>query len=177
MRISIYKMTHDGDPSDMGGWGVEDCMKSDRAQEYDAVVGVGGSTYAHHTNRVVWVGVTPKKLDDITGRKGPRVTFEKFKHFGTDGPMLDEFAPNVSVIAKGKTWTQGLRSIESFKDANGVMDVEAVGQIRMFVELVERDMVSRTDDELNRILIQFPAFSDNKDHCSCQSRATNNNAC
>ena len=45
MATLVYKMTHKGDPdSELGFWGVEDCMGQVRGYGFDAVIGIGGMT-------------------------------------------------------------------------------------------------------------------------------------
>jgi hypothetical protein len=45
MRTLVYKMTHIGDPSPATGvWGDTGCMGIVRGYEFDAVVGIGGTS-------------------------------------------------------------------------------------------------------------------------------------
>jgi hypothetical protein len=54
-RVLIYKQTHPDDPGDTGVFGIHDCMKSVREQNFDAVI-------ALLSNCVSWVGLNARKV-------------------------------------------------------------------------------------------------------------------
>lgn len=60
-RVLIYKRTHIGDPNARGEFGCSDCMRQIRGYRYDAVIGIGGSSYEPRSHaidgRITWVGV------------------------------------------------------------------------------------------------------------------------
>ncbi len=98
MRIMIYKRTHTGDPSPDGVFGSSDCMGRVRARDYEAVVGVGGTSMEPRVcgiaGRVTWVGVGPYRSKSIpVGYRGPIVKFDRFALFDETGPMLASIAP------------------------------------------------------------------------------------
>jgi hypothetical protein len=95
MRTLVYKMTHIGDPCEgTGVWGDRTCMGRVRGYEYDAVIGVGG-TSAHDgiARRLVWIGIGPRIEGD---RREPRVMFEHFLYKGKEGPVLKDKAPDLA---------------------------------------------------------------------------------
>jgi hypothetical protein len=99
MRTLIYKRTHSGDPDPRTGvFGNSDCMKTVRAWNFNAVIGVGGIGPEPVKNciagKLTWVGIGPHKAGDP---RRPKVTFDHFLYYGEDGKMLSEFAP---VLAK-----------------------------------------------------------------------------
>lgn len=99
MVTLIYKMTHKGDPdSDLGCWGVEDCMGQVRSFKYDAVIGIGGhSWWTNQTSRageIIWIGLGPQKKS-VQGKRGPEVRFAHFRYFAEGEMMLNEIAPKL----------------------------------------------------------------------------------
>ena len=76
MRTLVYKMTHIGDPHPVEGkWGRTGCMGQVRGYDFDAVIGVGGTSAGDGIGgRVVWIGVGPRKTGD---QKEPVVTFDR----------------------------------------------------------------------------------------------------
>jgi hypothetical protein len=99
MHVLIYKRTHNGDPDQNGCFGIEDCMGSVRAREFDAVVGVGGIGPEARRNgiagRINWIGIGPHKVTKPS-KRGPVVTFDHFLDFGSEGPDFQEFAPTLA---------------------------------------------------------------------------------
>jgi hypothetical protein len=98
MATLVYKMTHRGDPdSDLGFWGVEDCMGQVRRYGFDAVIGIGGrSWWTNQTNRtgeIVWIGLGPETVDQ--GKRGPVLRFAHFRYFREGELMLRAIAPNL----------------------------------------------------------------------------------
>jgi hypothetical protein len=95
MRILTYKRTHTGDPASAGVFGVNDCMGSVRALEYDAVIGVGGIGAEPRSyqidGKITWVGVSPQKR--MGQWPSPLVTFNHFVLFDAGGPALAALAP------------------------------------------------------------------------------------
>ena len=72
-----------------------------RAREYEAVIGVGGTSSEPQAcgiaGRVTWVGVGARRsVDKPVGHRGPIVEFDRFKLFDETGPMLDTRAPALS---------------------------------------------------------------------------------
>jgi hypothetical protein len=99
MVTLVYKMTHKGDPdSDLGCWGVEDCMGQVRSFKFDAVIGVGGrSWWTNQTSRageIIWIGLGPQQKS-IRGKRGPDVRFAHFRYFGEGELPLRKFAPTL----------------------------------------------------------------------------------
>ncbi len=99
LRILIYKRTHIGDPNAEGVFGCHDCMRSVRAKQYDAVIGVGGVGHEPKSHgidrRITWVGVGPTR-HRIDGKNHPTVTFERFFLYEANGPALDTVAPRLA---------------------------------------------------------------------------------
>lgn len=99
MRTLIYKRTHEGDPDPATGvFGNHNCMKSVRAWNYEAVIGIGGNGPEPRSKgiaeKVTWIGIGPTK-DPGDGRE-PLVTFRKFIYFGTNGPAVADLAPRLA---------------------------------------------------------------------------------
>src|ERR1700722_17931671 len=100
-RVLIYKRTHTGDPTPEGVFGLSDCMGWVRAREFDAVIGVGGTSVEPRScgidGRVTWVGVGARRSASIpVGYRGPIVEFDRFRLFEKDGPRLDSIAPGLA---------------------------------------------------------------------------------
>jgi hypothetical protein len=97
MATLVYKMTHKGDPdSDLGIWGVEDCMGQVRDYEFDAVIGIGGRSWSNETSRmgeIVWIGLGPEMVDRTD--RGPVLRFAHFRYFREGELMLRTIAPNL----------------------------------------------------------------------------------
>lgn len=97
--VLIYKRTHKNDPRESGIFGIEDCMKSVREWNYDAVIGIGGkcpwTNDKDIAKKINWIGVTPHK-HPISFYKHKVVTFEKFCLFEEKGPYLEDVAPKLS---------------------------------------------------------------------------------
>jgi hypothetical protein len=98
MRILVYKRTHPGDPDNGGCFGAEDCMGAIRARKFDAVIGVGGigaEPQRHGIDgKLNWIGIGPRR-----GRRygrGPLLTFDQFRDFGTHGGRLISLAPSLA---------------------------------------------------------------------------------
>jgi hypothetical protein len=91
--IMIYKMTHIGDPDPkLGVWGVFDCMGSMRGWPFDAVIGIGGAYAADIANRVAWIGIGQKTIDDKSAR-GPILTFKHFLWLGNRASAIIQTFP------------------------------------------------------------------------------------
>ncbi len=99
MATLVYKMTHSGDPdSDLGCWGVSDCMGQVRGYDFDAVIGIGGlSWWTDQTSRageLIWIGLEPQPI--LGGKRGPQLTFKHFRYFRVGELMLSEIAPKLN---------------------------------------------------------------------------------
>jgi len=99
VRVLVYKRTHVGDPDARGRFGIDDCMGQDRSWHYDAVVGVGGlgaqPRWHHIARKVTWIGIGPHKTE-VVGKRGPLVTFDRFRLFDDMGPSFDDLAPTLA---------------------------------------------------------------------------------
>lgn len=99
MRTLIYKRTHPGDPDAKGRFGIHDCMGQVRTWDFEAVIGVGGigkepASYGL-ADKVNWIGIGPHKKGE-PGKRGPIVTFEHFRLFGSGGPSFSKLAPKLA---------------------------------------------------------------------------------
>lgn len=96
-RVLIYKRVHIGDPNARGEFGCSDCMGQVRGYDYDAVIGIGGSSFEPRYHRIdgkiTWVGVGPHRWPPIHPRGAPLVTFDRFVLFDSAGEKLKDFAP------------------------------------------------------------------------------------
>lgn len=99
MPTLVYKRTHNGDPDVVGRFGIRDCMGSVRSWPFDSVIGVdgqGAEAESHDIARKLnWIGVGAHKTC-VPGMDNPIVTFDRFRDFGTDGPLLESIAPNLA---------------------------------------------------------------------------------
>jgi hypothetical protein len=115
MRTLVYKRTHPHDPDEQGCFGIEDCMGSVRAREFEAVIGVGGNgpeAQSHQINgKVNWIGIGAHKHKTPRGYRGPLVTFDHFILFEDAGPDFLQLAPR---LAKRIYSTQGRCSFMHF---------------------------------------------------------------
>jgi hypothetical protein len=97
-------MTHISDPdSDLGCWGVEDCMGQVRGYAFDAVIGIGGrSWWTNQTSRageIVWIGIGPQKTT-VRGKRGLEVRFAHFRYFREGELMLSTKAPKLETAMR-----------------------------------------------------------------------------
>src|SRR4051812_12792912 len=95
MRTLVYKRTHSGDPDPASGvFGNNNCMRSVRGWNFDAVIGIGGvgAEPIRHgiAGKLTWVGIGPRKTGDP---RRPHVTFDHFVYYGEAGPPFAEVAP------------------------------------------------------------------------------------
>ena len=92
--ILVYRRTHTGDPCKNGVFGCHNCMKSVRAWEYDAVIGIGGikpdTGFKGISRKVNWIGIGPTREPENSNE--PLVTFSKFILWDQKGPLLSECA-------------------------------------------------------------------------------------
>lgn len=65
-RILVYKRTHNGDPNEDGVFGCNDCMRTVRDRDFDAVIGIGGITAEKYkiNGKINWIGINPKETDE-----------------------------------------------------------------------------------------------------------------
>jgi hypothetical protein len=134
-RILIYKRTHNGDPDANGCFGVYDCMGSVRGRDFDAVIGIGGLGAEAQANdiaaKINWIGVKPHKTSKRGKRssewRGPLVTFDHFRDFGTEGRELRDGAlakrmylrkARLLMVEMGdREWSEAMEILELAKDA------------------------------------------------------------
>lgn len=99
MRTLIYKRTHKGDPGPEGWFGIHDCMGPVREWGFEAVIGVGGISAKPVkqglAEKVNWIGIGARKTL-APGKRGPDVTFEHFRFYGSDGPRFQTLAPQLA---------------------------------------------------------------------------------
>jgi hypothetical protein len=91
----VYKRTHSDDPDPATGvFGNKNCMGPIRSWSFDAVIGVGGKGREAESNNIArkltWIGIGSHKTGD---RRCPKVTFDHFRYYGEEGPLLKEVAP------------------------------------------------------------------------------------
>jgi hypothetical protein len=95
MRILTYKRTHTGDPNESGVFGVNDCIGRVRDLEFDAVIGIGGTSAEPRSyqidGKITWVGIGAHKR---RGRwPSSVVIFDIFVLVDSDGPTVVSMAP------------------------------------------------------------------------------------
>jgi hypothetical protein len=77
-----------------------------RGYTYDAVIGIGGSSYEPRSHgidgRITWVGVGPHQWPPVHPRGAPIVTFDRFVLFDSEGEKLRDFAPALAEHFFGK---------------------------------------------------------------------------
>lgn len=97
--VLIYKRTHKHDPRENGIFGIENCMKSVREWEFDAVIGIGGKRPwvkdKDIAKKINWIGVGSTK-HKVSSYIHKVITFEKFYLLEEKGPLLEELAPKLS---------------------------------------------------------------------------------
>lgn len=96
--VLIYRRTHTGDPDYRGIFGCNDCMKSVRSWNYDAVIGIGGirpeTDDKDIAKKINWIGINPIKTPENSIE--PLVTFSKFVLWDSEGTLLSECAPKLN---------------------------------------------------------------------------------
>jgi hypothetical protein len=105
MRTLIYKMTHIDDPDPVTGvWGRTGCRGQVRSYDFDAVIGVGGtSAWDGIAGRIVWIGIGPRKAGNP---KEPLVAFDRFHFYGSRGPTLHSAATTCSMGSRPRMSTR-----------------------------------------------------------------------
>ena len=97
--VLIYRRTHTGDPDERGIFGCNECMKSVRSWDYDAVIGIGGIRPEHDdkgiARKINWIGREPKRDYSLSSSE-PLVTFEKFIIWDDKGTLLSKCAPKLN---------------------------------------------------------------------------------
>jgi hypothetical protein len=98
LRTLTYKRTHEGDPDpETGVFGIHKCMGRVRGWSFDAVIGVGGigAEPERHgiAGKLTWIGIGPHKTGDP---QYPLVTFDHFLYYGKQGPLFEEYAPELA---------------------------------------------------------------------------------
>jgi hypothetical protein len=115
VRTLVYKRTHHGDPGPAGCFGVHDCMGRVRSWDFEAVIGVGGvgdePTQHGLTDRINWIGIGPRKRSG-RGRRGPLVTFDHYRFYGSDGPRFSKLAP----VLADRMYSRNVRAL--LRDVN-----------------------------------------------------------
>lgn len=98
MRVLIYKRTHAGDPDAKGIFGIHDCMGRCRDWNFDAVIGIGGSSPwrkdAGIKHKINWVGIGPRRIHTLNYR-GDRVVFSHFELYEEKGMDIENNFPNL----------------------------------------------------------------------------------
>jgi hypothetical protein len=118
MRTLVYKRTHRGDPDVDGCFGINDCMHSVRAWDYEAVIGVGGigsKPEAHGIARKInWIGIGPRKRPSPTS-DWPLVTFDHFLFYGSEGPLFADLAPRLATRMYDRNVRKVMDSLDTFE--------------------------------------------------------------
>ena len=148
----IYKRTHPGDPSPDGVFGFEDCMGRVRARQFDAVIGVGGTSGEPRAygidRRLNWVGVGAHALKRRPfGYRGPLVTFDHFLLLEDEGPILTEIAPALARHVFGRN-----RRVVMSDGLNEIL-LEEVARI---LELAQSEPRARTHSANTRRRVCVP---------------------
>ncbi len=132
MRILVYKRTHIGDPNKQGQFGCHNCMGQVRANNYDAVIGIG----AMHTwkgidiaGKVTWIGVGAHKLPMLPGDHNPIVIFDKFELYDENGPIAPPSLhpirlPRHVILYEGKEGYE-----EAYNEAEDLLDQFMSGEV------------------------------------------------
>ena len=126
MRTLIYKRTHNGDPDpETGQFGIHDCMGRVRTWDFDAVIGVGGLSAEPRSHgldgKVNWIGIGPHQ-GAVAGKRGPIVTFDHFKFYGSEGPDFEELAPRLAE----RMYSRNIRVIMRSLDATEQKEVDRI---------------------------------------------------
>lgn len=95
-KVLIYKRTHKHDPDYRGIFGNQNCMKSIRNWNYDAVIGIGGKSAWKEDRdirlKINWIGLEPKKVFCHKWNNSI-VVFEHFALFEEKGENIEEHYP------------------------------------------------------------------------------------
>jgi hypothetical protein len=140
MPTLVYKRTHNGDPDSRGYFGIRDCMGSVRSWPFDSVIGVGGQgaeAESHDIARKLnWIGVGAR-TKYVQGKDNPIVTFDQFRDFGTDGPLLQSIAPNLArrMYVKKARAVMNFNALELAEVARALAMVAGHGESPGFVEV------------------------------------------
>lgn len=137
-RVLIYKRTHTGDPTHEGVFGINDCLGSIRAREFDAVIGIGGISREPRSygidGRLNWVGVGAYRLEKMPlGHRGPLIKFDRFLLLDDKGPKLDHIAPALA------QYLFGINRRSVMSDGLGDRLLEEIGRILKLAERGVRD--------------------------------------
>jgi len=92
-------------------------MGSVRARQFDAVIGVGGIGAEPRSvgiaGKVNWIGIGPRRHPGI---RGPIISFDRFKDFGTAGPDLVAIAPALADRIYGRNVRSMMHTIVQRRD-------------------------------------------------------------
>ena len=106
-RTLVYKRTHDcgegeidNDPCASGCFGCWDCMGRVRDFHFQAVIGIGGIGNEAEKNQIAgklnWIGIGPHTAPAPKGYRGKLLTFDRFRSFGINGPLVCDVAPDLA---------------------------------------------------------------------------------
>jgi len=95
-QVLICKQRRPHDPNAASGiWGESDCWGSVRNRNFDAVIGIGGSTAEPWlAGKLTWAALFPHQIDQINGNR--ILNFEHFLHLGSKGPLLETDYPLIA---------------------------------------------------------------------------------
>ncbi len=122
----VYKMTHKGDPDpDRRLWGVCDCMGKVRGFHFDAVIGIGGTSWwpnePNRAGEIVWVGLDPHPTP-VKAKRGPDVRFAHFRYF-REGEKKRKIPPNLKkAMHKRRYMLYGFSQAEQ-QEIKGILEL------------------------------------------------------
>jgi len=122
MRPFIYKRTHVGDPGPTGCFGIYNCMRSRRADDFDVVIGIGGEgreAISHGiAGKVNWIGIEPER-HAVPVMRHPVITFEHFLDLSSEDCDFRAEAPLLAARMYGSSlhfvkhlWQDEINEIE-----------------------------------------------------------------
>jgi hypothetical protein len=106
MRLFIYKRTHSGDPGPTGCFGIYNCMRSRRADDFEVVIGVGGEgrqAISHGiAGKVNFIGFGPER-HVVPVMRYPVITFEHFLDLSREDCDFRAEAPRLAARMYGSS--------------------------------------------------------------------------
>lgn len=171
MHILTYKRTHVGDPDPTGRFGINDCMGSVRNWDFDAVIGVGGTSGEPRANgidgRVTWIGLGPTWSPHPQGH-GVVVTFDHFRLLDGDGPSLLSLAPLLAQRMYEKKARVLLKSYSSAEKAEAEALIHTVLGLSSVSESASHVRKLRCDNRrVRKVCRQQSDYSLNRPQTRC----------
>jgi hypothetical protein len=103
-------------------------MGTVRNRDFGAVIGVGGiGSQAHATGiagQINWIGIGPHKAE-AKKKRGPKITFDHFVNFGSDGPEFRKLAPMLAQRMYSRNARHVMKDLseDEYREATNILEL------------------------------------------------------